>query len=65
MARDNISKDGLLAILNKQKKMGVLEIVDANGDVKGTSCSLTEYGKDILESIKDVSINPVRNHIYD
>ena len=58
MARDNISKDGLLAILNKQKKMGVLEIVDANGDVKGTSCSLTEYGKDILESIKDVFYQP-------
>ena len=35
------------------KKKGVLEIVDADGDVKGTSCSLTEMGKDILESMKD------------
>ena len=57
-ASESTCKDGLVAILNKQRKKGVLKIVDANGDVKGTSCSLTENGKDILESMKDVFYQP-------
>ena len=53
-ASESTCEDGLVAILNIYKKKGALKIVRANGDVKGTSCSLTEIGKDILESIKDV-----------
>ena len=53
-ASESTCKDGLVAVLNMNEKKGVLKIVDADGDVKGTSCSLTENGKDILESIKDV-----------
>ena len=53
-ASESTCKDGPEATLNMNKKNGVFKIVDADGDVKGASYSLTENGKDILESIKDV-----------
>ena len=58
MARDSISKDGIVAILNKQRKKGVLKIVDADGDVKD-ACSLTIDGKGILESRKPSLLAPL------
>ena len=35
-ASESTCKDGLVAVLNMNKKKGVLKIVDADGDVKGT-----------------------------